>query len=319
MCLECSGKHRALGVHISFVRSVTMDSWSDKQISSMRVGGNEKCNAFLRKYGIEKLTPIDKKYNNAVAMFYRNIISAEAEGAEPPVPPESFNTNQPDSNDYVQQELKAREEARERLRQKFGGSAGLSSKGGVMQGIGSDSSYAPGPQDSASFSLPVDMDQLADASKTAFSFLSSSLSTLGDSVMKTATALIDEKPGHLSTPPQETPSSNRIREKGNDEWATAWASLSSTATNLWKSAAVATADIVNNLQQESSSNSNNEPNHYYEQTNSDHNNLVVDQSGATSFSVEERAQQNRQPKKALNNAPKTGNGSSDDFFATFGV
>ena len=32
MCLECSGRHRALGVHISFVRSVTMDSWSDKQV-----------------------------------------------------------------------------------------------------------------------------------------------------------------------------------------------------------------------------------------------------------------------------------------------
>lgn len=32
MCLECSGRHRALGVHISFVRSVTMDSWSEKQV-----------------------------------------------------------------------------------------------------------------------------------------------------------------------------------------------------------------------------------------------------------------------------------------------
>jgi hypothetical protein len=161
-----------------------MDSWNDKQISSMRVGGNEKCNSFLKKYGIEKQTPVQKKYNNEVAMFYRRIISAEAEGEAPPIPPESFNTNQPESNDYIQQELKAREEARERLRQKFGGTAGLSSKGGVMQGIGSDSSYTPGPQDSKSFALPVDMDQIADASKTAFSFLSTSLSTLGDSVMK---------------------------------------------------------------------------------------------------------------------------------------
>lgn len=40
-CLECSGRHRSLGVHISFVRSVTMDSWTDKQIKSMRVGGNK--------------------------------------------------------------------------------------------------------------------------------------------------------------------------------------------------------------------------------------------------------------------------------------
>ncbi len=32
VCLNCSGQHRSLGVHLSFVRSVTMDSWSDKQV-----------------------------------------------------------------------------------------------------------------------------------------------------------------------------------------------------------------------------------------------------------------------------------------------
>ena len=31
LCLECSGANRGLGVHISFVRSITMDSWSPKQ------------------------------------------------------------------------------------------------------------------------------------------------------------------------------------------------------------------------------------------------------------------------------------------------
>jgi hypothetical protein len=33
ICLECAGKHRSLGVQISFVRSISMDSWSKQQVS----------------------------------------------------------------------------------------------------------------------------------------------------------------------------------------------------------------------------------------------------------------------------------------------
>lgn len=35
ICLECAGKHRSLGVHVSFVRSIRMDSWSKEQVSSL--------------------------------------------------------------------------------------------------------------------------------------------------------------------------------------------------------------------------------------------------------------------------------------------
>ena len=67
MCLECSGKHRGLGVHISFVRSVTMDSWSDIQLRKMEAGGNNALNAFFSQYGISSDTDIVQKYNTRAA------------------------------------------------------------------------------------------------------------------------------------------------------------------------------------------------------------------------------------------------------------
>eukprot|EP00798_Chlamydomonas_sp_ICE-L_P004183 gene4184-14283_t len=40
LCLTCAGHHRSLGVHISFVRSTNLDSWTQDQLKMMALGGN---------------------------------------------------------------------------------------------------------------------------------------------------------------------------------------------------------------------------------------------------------------------------------------
>ena len=45
MCIRCSGIHRNLGVHISKVKSVSLDTWPLEQADFMATMGNEKSNA----------------------------------------------------------------------------------------------------------------------------------------------------------------------------------------------------------------------------------------------------------------------------------
>lgn len=47
MCLECSGCHRSLGVHISKVRSITLDKWDPKNVAFMATIGNTVSNGFF--------------------------------------------------------------------------------------------------------------------------------------------------------------------------------------------------------------------------------------------------------------------------------
>ena len=51
LCLECSGFHRQMGVHITFIRSLDMDTWTMKQLKTMELGGNARCRDYLRKNG----------------------------------------------------------------------------------------------------------------------------------------------------------------------------------------------------------------------------------------------------------------------------
>ncbi|XP_061405164.1 ADP-ribosylation factor GTPase-activating protein 1 isoform X5 [Lethenteron reissneri] len=83
ICLECSGRHRGLGVHLSFVRSVSMDKWKDLELAKMKAGGNTRFRAFLgERDDVEEGWTLQEKYNSRPAALYRDKISAQAEGRE---------------------------------------------------------------------------------------------------------------------------------------------------------------------------------------------------------------------------------------------
>eukprot|EP00043_Microstomoeca_roanoka_P017077 m.177304 g.177304 ORF g.177304 m.177304 type:complete len:216 (-) comp16570_c13_seq4:3325-3972(-) len=73
LCLQCSGVHRSFGVHISFVRSITLDDWTEEQREMMRKGGNA---AFL------EACP-DRDYFSEAAELYRRRLKAIVCGGEP--------------------------------------------------------------------------------------------------------------------------------------------------------------------------------------------------------------------------------------------
>ncbi|CAL8100559.1 unnamed protein product [Calicophoron daubneyi] len=81
ICLECSGKHRGLGVHLSFVRSINMDKWKDIELEKMRVGGNRRAKEFFESQPDYKPDwSLKEKYDSRAAALLRDKVATEAAG-----------------------------------------------------------------------------------------------------------------------------------------------------------------------------------------------------------------------------------------------
>lgn len=84
LCLQCAGVHRGFGVHISFVRSVSMDTWQEEQIKRMQLGGNSPFRDFMNSYppegGYKQGMSPHETYHSWAATQYREKLDAELGG-----------------------------------------------------------------------------------------------------------------------------------------------------------------------------------------------------------------------------------------------
>ncbi|KAF4122822.1 stromal membrane-associated protein [Geosmithia morbida] len=70
ICIRCSGIHRGMGTHISRVKSVDLDSWTDQQMQSVLSWGNARANKFWEAKLSPGHVPSDSKIENFIRTKY---------------------------------------------------------------------------------------------------------------------------------------------------------------------------------------------------------------------------------------------------------
>ena len=88
ICINCAGDHRSLGVHRSFVRSLTLDALKEEEARCLVVGGNSRFKRWLAEMGVPRhawlALPLELRYHTPAADLYRRRLLAELAGEPPP-------------------------------------------------------------------------------------------------------------------------------------------------------------------------------------------------------------------------------------------
>ncbi|TDZ39852.1 UBA domain-containing protein 3 [Colletotrichum spinosum] len=103
LCMRCAAIHRKLGTHISKVKSLSMDSWSNEQVENMKKVGNVRSNQIYNPDNKKPPVPVDAdEADSAMERFIRSKYmnnnpgpprkyhtGLSSEGVPPPLPPKA--------------------------------------------------------------------------------------------------------------------------------------------------------------------------------------------------------------------------------------
>lgn len=78
ICMNCAALHRSMGVNVSYVRSLSMDTWTEKQLRLMALGGNRILKNHFQNYDLTEEN-IQVRYNTRAADFYRLKLRCQGE------------------------------------------------------------------------------------------------------------------------------------------------------------------------------------------------------------------------------------------------
>jgi ADP-ribosylation factor GTPase-activating protein 2/3 len=77
ICMDCSARHRGMGVHVTFVRSAVLDSWKPEDAYRMALGGNAEARKYFKQHGI---FDSKSKYTTVAAQMYKKLLDRRVAG-----------------------------------------------------------------------------------------------------------------------------------------------------------------------------------------------------------------------------------------------
>ena len=85
LCLKCAGVHRGFGMSVSLIRSLQIDSWTEKQLLYLKKGGNNNFKNNLSEFNIAETATIQiDKPDMEVAM---DLLEVKGDGEEAKIEP----------------------------------------------------------------------------------------------------------------------------------------------------------------------------------------------------------------------------------------